>query len=170
MTQLTRLFMKMMRNVIMKKDKIWRIYKYTNIVTGQSYIGLTTQNVNRRFGGGGAYKKNTPFRKAIDEYGPTSFEQSILRLCTTEEEAEEYERYFIEKFNTLYPNGYNVQLGGIHGTTMSQELRKKISDSVKNSSKLYIPNLKGIKRSDDFKKKVSEGVKRYYAEVKGVES
>ena len=72
-------------------NKIWRIYCYTNVVTCQKYIGQTVKNVNKRAESGTGYGEGTPFRNAIDEYGWDSFEQSILRLCTSQEDADYYE-------------------------------------------------------------------------------
>lgn len=109
---------------------IWRIYKYTNIITGQSYVGQTTMNVNDRARKDGkGYGQGTPFREAIDKYGFDNFEQSILRLCTLQEEADQYERYFIEKYNSVYPNGYNLESGGKAGQHLHIRTKQNISKS-----------------------------------------
>lgn len=108
---------------------IWRIYRYYNPIEDKSYIGQTTNNVNRRIGKHGhKYKKGTPFREAIDKYGLDNFEQSILRLCTSQEEADQYERHFIEKYNTIFPSGYNLQSGGIIHRHIHQITKQKISE------------------------------------------
>ena len=86
-------------------EKKYHIYCYTNQITGQKYVGQTTQSLNKRAEKGTLYRKGTPFREAIDKYGWLSFEQSILKICTSQEEADYYEKFFIEKYNTLFPNG-----------------------------------------------------------------
>lgn len=131
---------------------LWRIYKYTNIITGQSYIGQTTMNVNERAKKDGkGYGQGTPFREAIDKYSWSNFEQSILRLCTSQEEANQYERHFIEKYNTVYPNGYNLQSGGKKDTQHHELSKKKMTKS--RSGKKRQPC------SEELKQKISKSVK-----------
>lgn len=141
---------------------IWRIYKYTNIITGQSYIGQTTQSVSKRAGAKGChYHKELPFRKAIYEYGWENFEQSILRLCTSQEEADQYEKCFIEKYNSIYPNGYNMQNGGKEGGK-HHNLSKNIMSALacerhptKETREKMSESHKGIYHDEEYKKKMS---------------
>lgn len=89
----------------MKKD----IYVITNLITGLQYVGQS-QNAIDRFKAHKLAADNTLFHQAIKEYGIDNFSLEIL-----EEQIENFnekERYWIEKLNTLYPNGYNMVEGG----------------------------------------------------------
>lgn len=108
-------------------NRIYRVYGYVS-PEGKWYIGQTVSNVNKRALKGKLYKGC--FKEAIDKFGWESFEQHILRLCDTQEEADMYERLFIEKYNSLYPNGYNLQTGGKTGSMFVEDIRNKISKSV----------------------------------------
>lgn len=111
-------------------EYIWRIYRYYNPIEDKSYIGQTTMNVKDRARKGNGYSKGTHFRDAIDKYGFDTFEQSILRLCTSQEEADTYEKFYIEKYDSIN-NGYNTQSGGCYcnrlNAEVSEESRKKMS-------------------------------------------
>lgn len=115
-------------------NHLWRIYRYRNVLTDESYIGQTTKNVNERAKNGKGYSKGTKFRDAIDTYGWDTFEQSILRLCTTQEDADYWEKYFIDKYDAIN-NGYNIRLGDGGSCTLdkhwnhTEEARRKISES-----------------------------------------
>lgn len=134
---------------------IWRIYRYYNPIEDKSYVGQTSTNVNIRAGKNGyRYPKGFPFREAIDKYGWENFEQSILRLCTSQEEADQYERYFIEKYNTIFPNGYNMESGGKSGNSVNDISKQKMSDSKKGDKSFWY----GQHHSEETKKKIAESL------------
>lgn len=168
---------------------MFRIYKYTNIITGKSYIGQTIRCVNQRARRNGkGYKDQPIFYSDIQQYGWDNFEQSILRLCESKEDADYWERFFIEKYNTIFPNGYNYQIGGqgkgsasgksnpMYGRHQSEETRKKISDKAKERFSnpqnhpcygKYGENHpcygKHWKLSEETKKRISEAAKERWA-------
>ena len=115
------------------EEHLWRVYRYRNVLTDESYIGQTTQNVSERARKGKHYKKGTKFRTAIDTYGWENFEQSILRLCTTQEDADYWEKFFIDKYDAIN-NGYNTCLGDggncILNKHHTEEACKKISEKL----------------------------------------
>lgn len=121
-------------------EHLWRIYRYRNVLTDENYIGQTTKNVNDRAGNGYGYRKGSKFRTAIDRYGWDNFEQSILRLCISQEDANYWEKYFIDKFDSIN-NGYNSQDGGNGGCALgkhwnhTEEAHRKIADSMKEVMK-----------------------------------
>jgi hypothetical protein len=45
------------------------------------------------------------------KYGIESFKFNIIIICF-DEDLDKHEKYYILKYNTLYPNGYNMQDGG----------------------------------------------------------
>lgn len=87
------------------------IYKYTS-PSGKSYIGQTVTGLSERAGHNGKnYIGCKYFYSAIKKYGFQNFISEILGEFLIEE-LNSKERYFIEVFNTLAPNGYNIQPGG----------------------------------------------------------
>lgn len=139
------------------------IYNYitTNLLNGKQYIGMhSTKKVDDNYLGSGV-----AILDAILKYGKENFKREILCICQTLEEANKNEKVFIEKYNTLSPNGYNisptggvsylaghhsdetklkiakVQLGRIH----TEEHRRKNGESHKG----MIPWIKGKHHTKD---------------------
>lgn len=84
------------------------IYKYTS-PSGKSYIGQTIQSLENRAGHNGKnYIGCKYFYSAIKKYGWNNFIVEILGEFPIEQ-LNFQERRFIEIFNTLAPNGYNIQ-------------------------------------------------------------
>lgn len=88
------------------------IYKYTS-PSGKSYIGQTIYSLKERAKttNGTGYSNCTIFFRAIQKYGFENFKWEVLGEFLIED-LDEKERYFIEKENTLQPNGYNIKSGG----------------------------------------------------------
>lgn len=150
----------------------------------KSYIGQTTQKIERRFRneGLGYFKKDsqTKFNNAINKYGWNNFTHDILLKieCKTDEELwfwlDEWECYYIWYYDSYY-NGYNSTFGkGINnrGTKLNIEVRNKMSESHKglfsgNKHPLYgkcgedSPNY-GRKNTEEVKKRMSGSRKEYY--------
>lgn len=113
------------------------IYKWTS-PNGKSYIGQSV-NLERRkqdfinnelYTTSNDYKKLTVIDKARKKY--QDFEQwtyEILEYCEPNE-LNDREQYYINLYNT-FKNGYNETSGGGQNTEISDETRKKISDSLK---------------------------------------
>ena len=89
------------------------IYMYVNKINGKRYIGLTI-DFNRRYNE--HLKYNTQLiDKAIDKYGIDNFDIIILAHdIQTKEQMNNYEEFFIKRYNTLAINGkgYNIAIGG----------------------------------------------------------
>ena len=47
--------------------------------------------------------------KDIEKYGLENFEFEILDTASSKEELDKKQKEYIKKFNSLEPNGYNVQ-------------------------------------------------------------
>lgn len=89
------------------------IYKITNKINGKSYIGQTT-NYQRRFrehrNKGYGEEPSKLLYKAFDKYGIDNFDFEVIEDLT--ENYNEREKYWIQYYNTLTPNGYNIEPGG----------------------------------------------------------
>lgn len=90
------------------------IYKITNNINNKAYIGYTTQSFEHRM----KQHKNddiqhdTLLGRAIAKYGWDNFSCEIIECCDDKENLLELEKYYIKKFNSYKPNGYNMTLGG----------------------------------------------------------
>jgi len=91
------------------------IYKITNKINGQAYIGQSV-NIEHRLKDHfkrafqDSIEKEKALYRAIRKYGKEAFSTEILEECL-KEELNEKEIFYIEKFDT-YKNGYNETPGG----------------------------------------------------------
>jgi group I intron endonuclease len=90
---------------------IYTLYQYQHRESGKKYIGITN-NVNRR------HKQHTQgrsgalaFNRAVIKYGIGAFDFKVLATFDRIVAACYHEQAAIRKFNTLSPNGYNLQAG-----------------------------------------------------------
>lgn len=107
----------------------YTVYAHINKANGKMYIGQTQQaNLKRRWNGGSSYSGCPHFYAAIKKYGWDGFEHEIWKTGLTQEEANEYEKIYINFFDTNDPeHGYNVQSGGRSAGGMSAEGRRSLS-------------------------------------------
>jgi len=121
------------------------IYQYTS-PKGKKYIGQTLYLQRKRIDKHKyeAYTKNadTPFARAIRKYGWDAIRPTYTVIEVVEAETAESlkdaltdkENYYIRAFDTMLPNGYNVQLTNQRhfGEYCDKEgMYKKISESLK---------------------------------------
>jgi NUMOD3 motif/GIY-YIG catalytic domain len=117
--------------VLKMAKKFHFVYITTNIVNGKQYVGdHSTNNLERdKYLGSGVY-----LREALNEYGIKNFKREILELFDTKEAAFNAQEKYIQKFNTLSPNGYNISLKGGYGISSSylnEETKAKIGEKNK---------------------------------------
>ena len=111
------------------------VYMHVNKENGKRYIGITGQNVSRRWRtDGSGYKKNPYFWHAIQKYGWDSFEHIIVKTGITKKEACEMEIALIAlyKSNDLV-HGYNISDGGEYNR-MPEATRKRLSAERKGKN------------------------------------
>jgi len=106
-------------------------------MTGKEYIGQTTQSLTSRFNGHLSEKRNRHISNSIRQYGKENFDFVEIFIAFDKEELNNAEIFFVQHYNTLYPNGYNHRAGGNQNGICSDELKKKIS-----AAKTGKPNLK----------------------------
>lgn len=108
--------------------KNYCIYMHKNKINGKIYIGQSC-NLNVRWHPI-SYKDCSYFYNAIQKYGWDNFEHVILEDSLSIEEADQKEKYYIEKYNTLNRDyGYNLKSGGNSSYVLSAETRQKIKKS-----------------------------------------
>ena len=111
------------------------IYKYTS-PSGKCYIGQTINSLDRRARANGVGYKHCPaFYKAIQKYGFQNFTCEILKTVTADslksvgEQLNVWEQYYIELYNSLSPNGYNIRAGGDSKAIFSKDSLAHLSGS-----------------------------------------
>lgn len=90
---------------------MWTVYKLTCNVNGKIYVGNTKNSLTQRVANGNGYKFQPTIYSDILLYGWNNFTKEVLATCKTLKESREIEAKFIEKFNCISPNGYNVLRG-----------------------------------------------------------
>jgi group I intron endonuclease len=176
------------------------IYKITNLINKKVYIGQTVQetvekrwNLHKHLA-----KRNkgcTALKKAFNKYGVDNFKFEVLIICF-DEDCIIYEKYYIKKYNSLAPSGYNISEGGdggafFKGRNHTEETKNILREKAKTHYSNYenirknIPLIKeGMNKSekwqsvkhnkkenprkwgDDIKDKISESMNNYYKENK----
>lgn len=103
------------------------VYCHINKTNGKTYVGLTSQSTNERWGkDGSGYQSSPHFWNAIKKYGWDNFEHIILESGLTKEAASQKEKEYIEYYNSTDPNfGYNMRGGGLDGFVPCQASLEK---------------------------------------------
>ena len=145
------------------------IYLITDTTNGMKYTGKHHYNkegeLDPNYHGSGVIIKN------IYKKRPETLKEEYIKTCYSEEEMNSDEQYYIEVFDTLYPNGYNLTKGGDGWSGgPCEEMRRKLSEVHKNisdetrrkmslSNKGRTPYNKGKHLSEEHKKKIGEANK-----------
>lgn len=108
------------------------IYIHTNKINGKKYVGQTIQKrPEDRWHGGANYCHSRKFYNAIKKYGWDNFDHEVIPAFP--EELDFLEIEFIKKYDTIN-NGYNLCSGGNKNKIVSEETRKKLSESHRMSN------------------------------------
>lgn len=122
------------------------IYKITNQITGDFYIGKSN-NIQKRFYNHKHYVKHSEyFDSDIHRYGWNNFKLEVLEQCT-EDVLLEREAYYIQALNPAYNSI-------VRGRFVSEETRKKISQK-----------LTGIKQPKDVVERRKESIRKRHLTI-----
>lgn len=105
------------------------IYKISNNINNKIYIGQTTKTLKKRWSDH-YWGNRTVISKAIRKYGRENFNIEIIDKANSLDELNLLEQKYIKEFNSLSPNGYNLDTGG-KNRNLSEETKLKISLSKK---------------------------------------
>lgn len=117
----------------MTKKKICGIYKIENLINGKLYIGQSI-DIHKRWK---EHKnqlnrnshENDHLQKSWNKYGKQKFKFEIIKDCLSCDLDDE-EFYYIKYYNSMNSNyGYNKTSGGSKGKEISDETRRKLSES-----------------------------------------
>ena len=95
------------------------IYAVKNNINGMMYIGQSKNIKQRWYRHRGSHTEKTILSREMDKYGKDNFSFIVLQECEIDE-LDDLERYYISKYNTIYPNGYNIEDGGKHGASFGE--------------------------------------------------
>ena len=92
-----------------KKEKYGYIYLTTNLINNKKYIGQhKSEHFNPKYKGSGIL-----IVEAFKKYGKENFNTEVLEWCSSKEELNEKEKYWIANLNALKdPMFYNISEGG----------------------------------------------------------
>lgn len=148
---------------------MYTVYKHTNKVNNKIYIGITGRKVNERWREGEGYKpknknQNAYFYNAISKYGWDNFEHEILYSDLTKKQAEIKEMELISEYKSNERSfGYNIESGGKSTGRLSDETKKKISESWNYNKEERCKNIskgkKGVPFSEEHKQNLSKAKK-----------
>lgn len=152
------------------------IYLTTNLINQMMYIGQHKSSIFTEYKGSGKYLK-----KALNKYGWDNFKVELLEECSSQEELNDREKFWIKEYRDKYGYSrmYNLSDGGegsnlsgennpMYGRTHTDSTKKKISEAMKGNqiwlgrshsseSRRKISNTKtGTKLSEATRKKMSE--------------
>ena len=168
----------MENQILDSKDQVLSIiYIVTCEKTKKQYVGQTlTHYLNhkryRPYGAIGRWKAhvnealcNTKTKQcsylnnAIRKYGSPEFMVSVLKKCK-KEDADHYERKYIKKYNTLFPEGYNLTEGGKTVISVSYQKYQKLNPISDGS-------WRNQKKSKETKSKISKSGKIFWNSEEG---
>lgn len=146
------------------------LYLITNNVTKKQYVGQAlSHRLNhkryRPFGFKGRLndhisqantrpEKQTYLHSSMRKHGESNFSIELIKRCKVEE-LDTLETEYIVKYNTLYPNGYNLTTGGKFTTFIGARVINN------NIDYLYEKKFRDH-QTPETRKKISAALKEYY--------
>lgn len=111
------------------------VYKATCLINGKIYVGQTVRILAQRIKEHTIGKKGL-FARAIKKYGMLNFVFEVIDTADNRLDLNEKEILWINKLNSITPNGYNLTVGGegCNGCVRSEETRLKMSNARRNIS------------------------------------
>lgn len=158
------------------------IYKITNLINNQMYIGQTIKSRPTDRYSQHKYdathldkaKSISYLHRAMNAYGFDNFKFEIIEEIDNQL-LNEREQYWISFYNTLIPNGYNMTIGG-EGTqgfsrTQTQEEKAQRSTAQKEYYKAHPEAIENIRqrttelwKNAEYREKVTQSNIKFYQE------
>lgn len=140
------------------------IYLIVNKVNFKTYVGQ--RKSNKKWNEDPYMGSGKLLKLAQNKYGIENFEKFLIQYCSTKEETDEAEKFWIKEYRSRGKAQYNIADGG-QGSSgkRSEETKKKISEAKKGKhpsdeiKKKISETLKGKHPSDETKKRMSEAKK-----------
>ena len=123
------------------------IYKFTNLLNNKVYIGkhkYDKPELDKKYLTSGVL-----INKSIHKYGIQNFTHELICTCEDLTELNQKEIFYINYFNSFYPNGYNLTKGG-------DGISEPTPEIIEKNRLAHI----GVKQSDETKRRKSESLKK----------
>lgn len=120
------------------------IYLIVNNINGKTYVGQTINSFRDRYSAGRWFDltENECLQNSVKKHGKENFQIFIIEHGKNQKELNQLESEYIQKLDTISPNGFNFESGGnaktLHPRTktlLSKIRRGKYSPKNKASSK-----------------------------------
>lgn len=130
------------------------IYLITNLINDKKYIGQTIRKPKYRWA---EHITNTlnpvmTVSYAMSKYGVENFIFEVIDECSSHDELNEAESYWIDFHNTFNGHGYNMTSGGNLNTIVSEQTKIKLSKKTSGKNN----GMYGKAHTDETKKKISD--------------
>lgn len=108
-----------------------QVYLITNTVNEKVYVGQTKKSLRSRFRGhvyeSEIGRSKCAIHRAIRKHGKDVFAIDLIQKCSTQDELNAMEAFWIKRYNAVGKGGYNLNCGeGVSG--VSEETRRKMSE------------------------------------------
>ena len=121
---------------------MYNLYKITNLLNNKNYIGITNRNPEERFAEHKKPSSKSFIGKAIQADGVENFSFEVLLTKIKDQDISNLECEYIKKYNSLLPNGYNTDLGGVEYHQHSKYVKQIISEKGKgNKNSKYVADV-----------------------------
>jgi hypothetical protein len=145
-------------------ETIYILYRTTNLVNDKTYIGIhKTNNLDDGYIGSGKALLN-----AVKKYGKERFKREILEFCNSYDELLELEKLYVNIDWIKDESNYNLKTGGQSSGILSDESKKKISDTLKerykNDELDRRESIAPYNITDEIKEKISKTLTERYKE------
>ena len=108
--------------------KEYTIYLITDDTNNKPYIGQTTQSIKKRWE---AHRYGKGYLgSAIRAHGIQHFKMVEIDYASSQEQANRLERLYIEMYNSMAPNGYNLTDGGTGNYKVSSVTKLAIKEKA----------------------------------------
>ncbi len=123
---------------VQSDNRIGKFTLYMHVVpNGKRYIGMTCRSPKKRWNRGSGYSTNYEFHADIKKYGWDNIKHEILLSGVSQEVAEKWKVYMIERYNTTDPKrGYNYSKGGKYHGEVSDRTREKLRKRANPANKV----------------------------------
>lgn len=121
---------------------MYSLYKITNLLNNKNYIRVTNREPEERFAEHKRLSSKSFISKAIQSDGVDNFSFEILLTEIEDKDINDLECEYIKKYNSLLPNGYNADLGGVEYHKHSGYIKQIISEKGRgNKNSKYVADV-----------------------------
>lgn len=115
----------------------FHVYRIVNTLNNKTYVGVSKvpkKRIHAHLSG----KGSRLIAEDLEEFGKEAFMSQVLISFPEETAAVQHMQHLLMRQNSLYPNGYNLTIGGkgSHGHMWSMKQRDGISGSNNKNSRL----------------------------------